>query len=192
MELIENLLQLLVTFAGALLSGLSYRRSRTAGVFPAAVLLRLLCPRRALLDAVSAAVRHHAPGLLCVGVRLGGQRYLPADLAGHAGRNRGTRLPLPQGLACACVRRAAAGALLHLRGHPLQPALVRHDGMALLLRHSRAGLCANGQTGAARNMRWFHIGVLCFACLGVPALDGGLLLAGHLPGTAPPSGAICC
>ena len=27
MELIENLLQLLVTFAGALLSGLSYRRS---------------------------------------------------------------------------------------------------------------------------------------------------------------------
>ena len=22
---------------------------------------------------------------------------------------------------------------------------------------------ANGQTGAARNMRWFHIGVLCFA-----------------------------
>ena len=27
----------------------------------------------------------------------------------------------------------------------------------------RGLVCANGQTGAARNMRWFHIGVLCFA-----------------------------
>ena len=26
----------------------------------------------------------------------------------------------------------------------------------------RGLVCANGQTGAARNMRWFHIGVLCF------------------------------
>ena len=33
MELIENLLQLLVTFAGALLSGLSYRRSRRQAYF---------------------------------------------------------------------------------------------------------------------------------------------------------------
>ena len=33
MELIENLLQLLATFAGALLSGLSYRRSRRQAYF---------------------------------------------------------------------------------------------------------------------------------------------------------------
>ena len=46
----------------------------------------------------------------------------------------------------------------------------------------RGLVCANGQTGAARNMRYFHIGVLCFACRGVPALDGGLLLAGYFSG----------
>ena len=34
------------------------------------------------------AVRYHATGLLCVGVRLGGQRDLPAHFAGHADRNR--------------------------------------------------------------------------------------------------------
>ncbi len=63
MELIENLLQLLVTFVGTVLSGIAYHKSQTAGVFFAAVLLRLLCPRRALLDAVSAAVRYNTPGL---------------------------------------------------------------------------------------------------------------------------------
>ena len=46
----------------------------------------------------------------------------------------------------------------------------------------RGLVCANGQTGAARNMRYFHIGVLCFVGLGVPALDGGLLLAGYFSG----------
>ena len=51
---------------------------------------------------------------------------------------------------------------------------------------------ANGQTGAARDMRYFHIGVLCFAVRGVSALDGGLLLAGTIRWQAPPSGAICC
>ena len=38
MELIENLLQLLVTFVGALLSGISYRKSRRQAYF------LLLCP----------------------------------------------------------------------------------------------------------------------------------------------------
>ena len=33
MELIENLLQLLVTFIGALLSGISYRKSRRQAYF---------------------------------------------------------------------------------------------------------------------------------------------------------------
>ena len=82
MELIENLLQLLTTFVGALLSGIAYRKSSRQMYF------LLLCPRRALLDAVSAAVRYHTAGLLCLGVRLGGQPHLPANLAGHFGRNR--------------------------------------------------------------------------------------------------------
>ncbi len=56
MELIENLLQLLTTFVGALLSGIAYREKPPAGVFFAAVLLWLLRAGRALLDAVSVAV----------------------------------------------------------------------------------------------------------------------------------------
>ena len=145
------------------------------------MLLRLLCPRCALLDAVSAAVRYNTPGLLCVGVRLGGQPHLPAHFAGHALRPGGTRLPLPQGVACACVRRAAAGVLLHLRGHPLQPDLVRHDDMALLLRHTRAGLCENADGhGAEYAVLPYRRAVLCVR--GVSALDGGLFLAGYLTG----------
>ena len=38
-------------------------------------------------------------------------------------------------------------------------------GMMIVLSYCaiRGLVYANGQTGAARNMRWFHIGVLCFA-----------------------------
>ena len=87
MELIENLLQLLVTFVGALLSGIAYRKSRRQAYF------LLLCfygcfALGALYWSVSAAVRYHTPGLLCVGVRLGGQCDFSADIAGHAGRRR--------------------------------------------------------------------------------------------------------
>ena len=52
-------------------------------------------------------------------------------------------------MARACVRCAAAGVLLHLRGYSLQPDLVRHDDMALLLRHSRACLCENADGHSA-------------------------------------------
>ena len=145
------------------------------------MLLRLLCPWFALLDAVSAAVRYHAPGLLCLGVRLGGQRNFPAYFAGHAGRNRRAQLPLPQGMACACVRCAAAGVLLHLRGHPLQPDLVRHDDMALLLRHSGAGLRQRADGYGAEYAVFPHRGTVLCVC-GISAVDGGLLLAQHLSG----------
>ena len=52
MELIENLLQLLVTFFGACLAGFCLLEEQTTAVFSAALLLRLLCFGRALLDAV--------------------------------------------------------------------------------------------------------------------------------------------
>ena len=163
MELIENLLQLLTTFVGALLSGIAYRKSGTTGVFSAAVLLRLLCPRRALLDAVSAAVRYHAAGLLCVGVRLGGQPHLPAHFAGHA-------LARPEERAFRCRRAWLAPAF----GVPLLAFYCTFGdilsnliwcGMMMWLSFCaiRGLVYANGQTGAARNMRYFHIGVLCFA-----------------------------
>ena len=145
------------------------------------MLLRLLCPRCALLDAVSAAVRYHAAGLLCVGVRLGGQRNFPAHFAGHAHHSGRAQLPQPLCMAFAADRRTATGVLLHLRGHPLQPDLVRHDDLALLLRHSRAGLCENADgRGAEYAVLPHRRAVLCVR--GVSALDGGLFLAGYLTG----------
>ena len=65
--------------------------------------------------------------------------------AGHADRTNERSFHCRRAWLCACVRRAAAGVLLHFRGHFLQPDLVRHDDMALLLRHSRACLCENGR-----------------------------------------------
>ena len=117
----------------------------------------------------------------CLVLLIGASLAMPGIAASHAGRNRGALLPLPQSMACACVRRAAAGVLLHLRGHSLQPALVRHDDMALLLLHSRTGLRQRADGRGAEDAVLPHRrAVLC--CLGVPALDGGLLLAGYFSG----------
>ena len=108
MELIENLLQLLVTFVGALLSGIFYWKSRRQADF------LLLC----------------FYGCFALGAFYWTLYLLLFNTT-------------PLCMACACVWRAAAGVLLHLRGHSLQPNLVRYDDMALLLRHSRACLCEN-------------------------------------------------
>ena len=189
MELIENLLQLLVTFVGALLSGISYRKSyRQAyflllcfyGCFALGALywtLYLL-----LFDTTPRVFYVSEFGWVASVIFL---RILQATLTGTDERafrcRRAWLAPafgVPQGMACACVRRAAAGVLLHLRGHSLQPDLVRHDDMALLLRHPGAGLRqgADGY-GAEYAVLSHRRAVLCVR--GVPALDGGLLLAGY-------------
>ena len=55
----------------------------------------------------------------------------------------------------------------------------------------RGMVYANGRTGAARDMRYFHIAVLCFVFAEYLLWTVGLLLAEHLSEAAP-SGAICC
>ena len=117
MELIENLLQLLTTFVGALLSGIAYRKSSRQtyflllcfyGCFALGALywtLYLL-----LFDTTPQVFYVSEFGWVASVIFL---RILQATLAGTDERG----FPLPQGLACACVRRAAAGVLLHLRGY---------------------------------------------------------------------------
>ena len=65
MELISNLFQFAVTLLGFCMSGIRYLKGRKqryflektqSGLFPADLLLRLLCPWLSLLDAVSAFV----------------------------------------------------------------------------------------------------------------------------------------
>ena len=181
MELIENLLQLLTTFVGALLSGISYwKRGRQAyflllcfyGCFALGALywtLYLL-----LFDTTPRVFYVSEFGWVASVIFL---HILQATLAGTDERSFRCR----RAWARACVRCAAAGVLLHLRGYSLQPDLVRHDDCALLLRHSWSGLrqWADGR-GAEYAALPHRRAVLCVR--GVSALDGGLLLAGNLTG----------
>ena len=161
MELIENLLQLLVTFAGALLSGLSYRRSRRQAHF------LLLCfygcfALGALYWTLYLLLFDTTPRVFYVSefgwvASLIFLRILQATLVTQDER-------------CFRCRRAwlapAFGVPLlvfYCTFGDILSNLIWCGMMIWLSFCSIRGLvCANGQTGAARNMRWFHIGVLCF------------------------------
>lgn len=56
MELVSNLLQFIVTLLGFSLSGIWYLEKPKTDVFSVDLLLRLLCPRLSVLDAVSAFI----------------------------------------------------------------------------------------------------------------------------------------
>ncbi len=161
MELIENLLQLLVTFAGALLSGLSYRRSRRQAYF------LLLCfygcfALGALYWTLYLLLFDTTPRVFMCRSSAGWQalsscafcrpRWQEQRSAASAAAEHGLRLrscvPL---LAFYCTFGDILSNLLWC-------------GMMIWLSFCsiRGLVCANGQTGAARKMRYFHIGVLCF------------------------------
>ena len=112
MELIENLLQLLTTFLGAVLSGIAWQKSRRQAYF------LLLCfygcfALGSLYWTLYLLLFHTTP---------------PVFYVSEFGW-------VPLG------RRAAAGVLLHLWGYPIQPDLVRLDDLAVLLRGTGAFLC---------------------------------------------------
>ena len=162
MELIENLLQLLVTFVGALLSGIAYRKNRRQtyflllcfyGCFALGALywtLYLL-----LFDTTPRVFYVSEFGWVSSVIFL---RILQATLS------------RPEERAFRC-RRAWLAPLV---GLPLMIFYCTFGdvlsnliwcGMMIWLSFCaiRGLACAKRQTGAARNMRWFHIGVLCFA-----------------------------
>ena len=99
--------QFSVTLLGFCLSGIRYLKSRKAGVFPADLLLWLLCARLPVLDAVSAFVLKNAAGFLCVGVWLGGKRYFSFYFAILPLLCGGKRLCVPKGADCLPDRRSA-------------------------------------------------------------------------------------
>ena len=162
MELIENLLQLLVTFAGAYLAGIACRKSgRQAyflllcfyGCFALGALywtLYLL-----LFEATPRVFYVSEFGWIASVIFL---RILQATLS------------RPEERAFRC-RRAWLAPLL---GLPLMVFYCTYGdilsnliwcGMMIVLSfYALRGLAyANAQTGAARSMRCFHIGILCFA-----------------------------
>ena len=161
MELIENLLQLLVTFAGALLSGLSYRRSRRQAYF------LLLCfygcfALGALYWTLYLLLFDTSPRVFYVSefgwvASLIFLRILQASLAGTEER---------------CVRCRRAW-LAPAFGVPLLAFYCTFGdilsnliwcGMMIWLSFCaiRGIACAKTQTGAAWKIRYIHIGVLCY------------------------------
>ena len=161
MELIENALQLLVTFLGFCLAWLCYRKHQKQayflllcfyGCFALGVLywtLYLL-----LFDTTPQVFYVSEFGWVASVIFL---RILQATLAGTDERSFRCRrawlapafgVPL---LAFYCTFGDILSNLLWC-------------GMMIWLSFCsiRGLVCANGQTGAARNMRYFHIGVLCF------------------------------
>ena len=163
MELIENLLQLLAAFSGAVLSGVAYRKSRRQTHF-----LLLLCFYGCfalgalywtlyllLFDTTPRVFYVSEFGWIASVIFL---RILQATLSS------------PEERAFHC-REAW---LSPLAGVPLLAFYCTYGdilsnligcGMMIWLSFCaiRGLVYSNGQTGAARHMRYFHIGVLCFA-----------------------------
>ena len=161
MELIENLLQLLTTFVGALLSGIAYRKSRRQAYF------LLLCfygcfALGALYWTLYLLLFDTTPQVFYVAefgwvASLIFLRILQATLAGTDERTFRCRrawlapafgVPL---LAFYCTFGDILSNLLWC-------------GMMIVVSyHAIRGLAyARTQAGAARDMRYFHIGVLCY------------------------------
>ena len=143
MELIENLLQLLTTFVGALLSGISYRKSRRQAYF---LLLFDTTPRVFYVSEF---------GWVASLIFL---RILQATLAGADER----------GFRCRRAWLAPAFGVPLLAFYCIFGDILSNliwCGMMIWLSFCaiRGLVYAKTQTGAARNMRYFHIGVLCFA-----------------------------
>ena len=179
MELIENLLQLLTTFLGALLSGIAWQKSRRQAYF------LLLCfygcfALGSLYWTLYLLLFHTTPRVFYVSefgwvASVIFLRILQATLTDSGG----TRLSLPKSVARPLGWCAAASVLLHVWGRSLQPDLVRLDDLAVLLRCTGAVLCKHPDRQSAESAVFPHrYAVLCR--FRISALDGGLLLVGNL------------
>ena len=162
MELIENLLQLLTSFVGALLSGIAYRKSRRQAYF------LLLC----FYGCFALGALYWTLYLLLFDTTP--QVFYVSEFGWVASviflRILQATLSRPEERALRCRRTWLAP----LVGFPLMVFYCTYGdilsnliwcGMMIVLSfYALRGLaCANAQTGAERSMRCFHIGILCFA-----------------------------
>ena len=161
MELIENLLQLLVTFVGVLLSGISYRKSRRQayflllcfyGCFALGVLywtLYLL-----LFDTTPRVFYVSEFGWVASLIFLRILQATLATLEEHAFRCRRAWLVPAFGLPLLAYYCTFGDILSNLLWCGL---------MIVVSYHAIRGLAyARAQVGTARDMQYFHIGVLCY------------------------------
>lgn len=188
MELIENLLQLLAAFSGAVLSGIAYRKSRRQAHF-----LLLLCfygcfALGALYWTLYLLLFSTTPRVFYVSefgwvASVIFLRILQATLTSQDERS------------FRCRRAWLAPAF----GLPLLVFYCTYGdilsnliwcGMMLVLSFCaiRGLVYAARQMGAARHMRYFHIGVLCFVCAEYLLWTAGCFW----PNTSPASPAFWC
>ena len=161
MELIENLLQLLVTFVGALLSGISYRKSRRQayflllcfyGCFALGALywtLYLL-----LFDTTPRVFYVSEFGWMASVIFLSILQYSLSSAEERGFVCRRARIAFLIGVPL-CIFYCTFGDILSN--------LLWCGMMIAVSYHAIRGLAyARTQTGAARQLRYFHIGVLCY------------------------------
>ena len=177
MELVSNLVAICGYPVGLLPERNPVSEKPKAGVFPADLLLWLLCPRLPVLDAVSVLIFKNTAGLLCVGVRLVGQRHIPLSSAIYPFFRRGKGACVPQSSDRRPDRCSAVCVLLYLWRYSLQSALVQYDDRCFLSFHPGAFLCADTNGNRAEYAIFPHgSAVLC--CGGICPLDLRLPLAG--------------
>ena len=161
MELSENLLQLLTTFVGALLSGIAYRKSRRQAYFP------MLCfygcfALGSLYWTLYLLLFHTTPRVFYVSefgwvasvIFLSILQYSLSSAEERGFVCRRARIAFLIGVPL-CIFYCTFGDIL---SHLLWCGM-----MIAVSYHAIRGLTyARTQTGAARQLRYFHIGVLCY------------------------------
>lgn len=163
MELIINLCNFRHP-AGLLSERHSLSETSDTVIFSADLLLWLFCTGLPVLDIVSVIVFRNTTDLLCIGIRLGLQRYFLCLLQ--------YTLSSPEERSFSCRK----SLLAPLIGVPLCAFYCTFGdilsnllwcGMMILVSYrSIHGLVyAETQTGKGRNLRYFHIGILCYVAV---------------------------
>ena len=178
MELIENLLQLLVTFVGAVLSGISYRKSRRQayflllcfyGCFALGALywtLYLL-----LFDTTPQVFYVSEFGWMASVIFLYILQYALSSAEERGFVCRRARIAFLIGIPL-CIFYCTFGDVLSN--------LLWCGMMIAVSYHAIRGLTyARTQTGAARQLRYFHIGVLCYVAVEYALWISGCLWPGY-------------
>ena len=161
MELADNFVQFSVTLLGFCLSGMRYLKGRKQAYFLLTCFYGCFALGSLYWTLYLFLFSKNAAGFLCIGVWLGGKRYFSFYFAILPFLCGGKRLCVPKGADCLSDRRSLM--YIYCTFGDVLSNLLWCGMMIAVSYHAIRGLTyARTQTGAARQLRYFHIGVLCY------------------------------